>query len=254
MVALKDLLDYCNNVLQSDKFKDYCPNGLQVEGKAHINKLVGGVTASQALLDRAVERCADAILVHHGYFWKGEDASICGIKKRRIQRLLQNDISLLGYHLPLDVHPELGNNAQLAQQLDLKVDGTVTAGGIDSLLWYGCLNRVMTTAELCDYLQQRLGRIPMYLPAGETDKPIESIAWCSGAAQGYIDVAADLGVDAYLSGEVSEHSFHQANELNVHYFAAGHHATERYGVQALGRTLSQQFDLDFEFIDIDNPV
>ena len=253
MVQLTQLVTYCNDLLAVNEFNDYCPNGLQVEGKANINRLVMGVTASQDLIDRAIVQEADALLVHHGYFWKGEDATIVGLKKQRIARLLQNDISLLAYHLPLDAHAQYGNNSELARQLEIQVNGVVDQGRAKGLLWYGELERAMTARELSERIAKKLKRQPLHLPSA-SQQPIQSLAWCTGGAQGYIELAAELGVDAYISGEVSEQSFHLARELDIHYFSAGHHATESYGVQALGRHLADYFQLEAEFIDLFNPV
>jgi len=253
MVQLKQLVVYCNDLLSISEFNDYCPNGLQVEGKANINQLITGVTASQGLIDHAIDRGADALLVHHGYFWKGEDASIVGLKKQRIARLLQNEISLLAYHLPLDAHAEFGNNVELARRLGIQVNGVVKQGRAKGLLWYGELDQVMTASELSQRLANGLNRQPLHLPSS-SQQTIRTLAWCTGGAQAYIEEAAELGMDAYISGEVSEQTFHQARELNIHYFAAGHHATESFGVQALGRHLADHFELECEHIDVFNPV
>lgn len=250
-VDLFQLVAAVNEHLQVNSFKDYCPNGLQVEGKRQINKIVTGVTASQALIDKAIEAKADALLVHHGYFWKGENPTITGMKARRMHSLLSNNLSLLAYHLPLDAHPVLGNNQQLAQLMGWKVSGLM-----ESPDWsfgnYGHLVQAQTGAEFAASLEQRLGHKPLYLE-GHT-RPIKTLAWCTGAAQGGIFRAAELGVDAYISGEVSEQTLHVAQELGISYFAAGHHATERYGVQALGEWIQQQWQIDCEFIDLLNPV
>jgi dinuclear metal center YbgI/SA1388 family protein len=253
MIELKQLHDYCNRLLAADTFRDYCPNGLQVEGKAQIKKIVAGVTASQQFLEQAIARGADAVLVHHGYFWKGENATITGPKKRRLQCLLQHDVSLLAYHLPLDAHAQLGNNMTLAQQLDFVVQGAVTEGEARGLLWQGELAQALTADQFAQHVQTRLQRTPLHL-ASASQRPIKTLAWCSGAAQGYIEQAAQLGVDAYVSGEVSEQTYHLARELDIHYFAIGHHASESFGVQALAQHLAQQFDIDWEFVDVANPV
>ncbi|MCW8957305.1 MAG: Nif3-like dinuclear metal center hexameric protein [Gammaproteobacteria bacterium] len=253
MAPLKQLVAYCNDLLLINDFDDYCPNGLQVEGKANINCLVTGVTASRDLIDRAIAQGADALLVHHGYFWKGEDASIVGLKKQRIARLLQNDISLLAYHLPLDAHTEYGNNIELARRLGIRVTGVMDQGRARGLLWYGELEQVLTANELSERIATALNRQPLHL-SSSSQQPIHRLAWCTGGAQGYIEAAAQLGVDAYISGEVSEQTFHLARELDIHYFAAGHHATESYGVQALGLHLAEQFELESKFIDVFNPV
>jgi dinuclear metal center YbgI/SA1388 family protein len=251
MVQLNDLVRYCDELLLAAKFSDYVPNGLQVEGRSQITTLVTGVTASQALIDAAVAANADALLVHHGFFWKGESAVVTGLKRRRLGALIENNISLIAYHLPLDAHSELGNNAQLARVLNLTVEGRFGRGS-DELAMYGALPHSMSVNEFTHYLGDRLGREPLHL-AGSGDE-ITRVAWCSGAAQGYIEAASALGVQAFISGEVSEQTTHIAHESGIHYFAAGHHATERYGVQALGDHLAQQFSLQHEFIDIANPV
>lgn len=245
----EELVDYLDGLLVPGKFRDYCPNGLQVEGRAEIVRLVAGVTASQALLDVAVARNADAILVHHGYFWRGEDGRVTGLRRKRLSSLLANDINLLAYHLPLDAHPELGNNAQLAQRLGWVVEGRF---GEQDIAWLGSLVGPGTLAELAADVARVLGRAPLVI--GEGNKLIRRIAWCSGGAQNYFEQAIALGVDAYLSGEISEQTVHLARESGVAYLAAGHHATERYGVQALAEHVAQQFGIACEFVDLDNPV
>ncbi|MCG2576638.1 Nif3-like dinuclear metal center hexameric protein [Dechloromonas sp. XY25] len=245
----EELVDYLDGLLVPGKFKDYCPNGLQVEGRGDILRVVAGVTASQALLDVAVARNADAILVHHGYFWKGEDGRITGIRRQRLASLLANDINLLAYHLPLDAHPELGNNAQLAQRLGWVADGRF---GEQDIAWLGRLTTPCSLAALSADVEHVLGRTPLVI--GEAERAIRRIGWCSGGAQGYFEQAIALGVDAYLSGEISEQTVHLARESGVAYIAAGHHATERYGVQALAGHLAQQFGIACEFVDVDNPV
>jgi dinuclear metal center YbgI/SA1388 family protein len=252
MVTLKALLDYTNSLLSSDSFTDYCPNGLQVEGRAEVTRLVSGVTASMALIEAAIDVQADAIVVHHGYFWKGEDACVTGMKRTRLRRLLGTDTSLLAYHLPLDAHPELGNNAQLAQLLGFARQGSFGHDGGMSLAQYGVLPQALTGAALSDLIQASLGRTPLHIAGRQTQ--IQTVGWCTGAAQSYIDAAAEQGLDAFISGEISEQTVHVARERGLHYFSAGHHATERYGVQALGQHLAEQFDISHQFIDIDNPV
>lgn len=248
MPRLDELVNYCNSLLDIGRFQDYCPNGLQVEGRGEVRKMVTGVTASLALINAAIEARADLVLVHHGYFWKGEDASIVGIKRRRLKCLLQSDTSLLAYHLPLDAHAQFGNNVQLAQRLGIQMDAEPETG----LVWQGTLPAPLSVEQFSAQIEQALGRQPLVIAAG--DRPIQRIAWCSGAAQSYIQQAAEMGVDAYLSGEVSEQTYHLAKELGVDYFAAGHHATERYGVQALGQHLAERFDLEHIYIDLPNPV
>lgn len=252
MITRTELLAYLDNLLQSSKFQDYCPNGLQVEGKRLINKLVTGVTASQALLDAAVAQQADAILVHHGYFWRGEAAQITGLKYQRLKTLINHDINLLAYHLPLDAHESLGNNRQLAQILDIDIEGEIAGTGEPALALHGKLKKPQSPSEFSHHLSRQLGRAPLSI-AGQAPE-IHTVGWCTGAAQGYIQQAAAAGLDAFISGEVSEQTTHLAREMGIHFFAAGHHATERYGVKALGEHLGQQFGLDQVFIDIDNPV
>ena len=245
----EELDKYLTLLLQPERFNDYCPNGLQVEGKREINKIVTGVTASYALLEAALQANADAVLVHHGYFWRGEALPITGIKKRRIQFLLQHDINLFAYHLPLDMHPELGNNVMLAKQLGLKVTGWA---GEKNMLALTELNPPQTLKEFAKLVEAQLKRTPQVI--GDLNKPINRIALCTGAAQGYIEQALAANVDVYISGEISEQTVHVVRETGLSYISAGHHATERYGVQALGEHLAQKFNLKHEFIDIENPV
>lgn len=251
-VRLSELVNFIDKLLSADSIQDYCPNGLQIEGCSDVTKIIGGVTASQALIDAAVEKEADAILVHHGYFWKGEDAAICGIKKNRIKALLTHDISLIAYHLPLDVHPVLGNNVQLARSLGFKNLSPLDPNSKHSVGLAAELNKSMKASDFKLLIGERLGRECTHI--GNDSKLIRTIGFCTGAAQGMITQAADLGLDAYLSGEISEPTVHIANETGVNYFSAGHHATERGGVMALGKELVTKFDIEFEFIDIFNPV
>ncbi|MEJ6473533.1 Nif3-like dinuclear metal center hexameric protein [Pseudoalteromonas piscicida] len=246
------LVNQLTELLKPFQINDYCPNGLQVEGKDEIQKIVTGVTASQALIDAAIERGADAILVHHGYFWKGEDQCVTGMKKRRLQALLANDINLLAYHLPLDVHPELGNNAQLGKLLGLEIERPLEPWNKNSVAVKGKLTTPMTAQDFAALIEDKLGRKPLLNIAG--DHLIRTIAWCTGGGQSFIDLAASQGIDAYLTGEASEQTIHSSNEQQIHFIAAGHHATERYGAKALGEYLAEQYNLDVEFIDIDNPV
>ena len=240
-----------NTLLKPETINDFCPNGLQVEGKDEIRTIVTGVTASQALIDAAIENNADAILVHHGYFWKGESQPITGMKKRRVAALLAKDINLFAYHLPLDIHPEMGNNAQLAQLLDIEIEAGLEPTNI-SVAMKGRLKTPLTGSEFAKKITQVLKREPL-TSLVRTDK-IETIALCTGGGQGYIDLAAEQGIDAYLTGEASEQTIHSSREQNIDFFAAGHHATERYGIKALGEYLAKQHGFDVTFIDIDNPV
>jgi len=244
---------YLNDLLQVGKFRDYCPNGLQVEGRRKIERIATGVTASLALLEAALEWGADAVLVHHGYFWKNESAPITGQKYRRLRTLLSNDLNLFAYHLPLDAHPELGNNVQLGQRFGWIVDRRVGGSGLDTdLICMATLSMPVSLEGLTAQVARTLNREPLVI--GEPDREIRRVAWCTGGAQGYFDAAIAAGADVYLSGEISEPTTHLARESGVAYIAAGHHATERYGVQAVGAHLADAFDLRHLFIDIDNPV
>ncbi|MDB5866318.1 MAG: metal-binding protein [Betaproteobacteria bacterium] len=240
---------YLDQYLDVAKFRDYCPNGLQVEGKAAVMRIVTGVTASLALIERAIEARADAVLVHHGYFWRGEDPRIVGIKRSRIARLLEHDLNLYAFHLPLDAHVEVGNNVALARTLGLMVEGR---SGENDLVFYGRTDTPLTLADLAARVEQRLVRAPLVI--GDTDRAIERVAWCTGAAQGYLEEAVRLGVDAYITGEASEQTVHLARESGVAFIGAGHHATERYGIQALGAHLAGRFGLEHVHIDDPNPV
>lgn len=251
-VSLSALVAAADSLLEPHNYNDYCPNGLQVAGRSEVHTIVSGVTASQALIEAAVDVGADAIVVHHGYFWRGEDPCVVGMKRRRLGLLLRHDISLIAYHLPLDAHPELGNNIQLAKQLGITVQGGLEPNNPRSVGNVGILAAPQPAPVFADHIAKVLGRRPL-LELGH-DRPIQRIAWCTGAAQSYIEKAAALGVDAFLSGEVSEPTILAARELGLHYIAAGHHATERYGVQALAAALATQFDLNHQFIDIDNPA
>lgn len=250
MVEIDALRDYCDSLLACADFKDYCPNGLQVEGDRPIRHLISGVTASQALIDAAITLGGDAILTHHGYFWKGESPCMVGMKGWRMRSLMRAGLSLFAFHLPLDMHPNLGNNRQLARVLGIVGAGPAATG--QGLLWKGRLPRPMRARDFAALTARTLGREPIHVRAHE--RPIDSLAWCTGAGQGYIEEAAELGVDGFLSGEISEQTTHQARELGVDYFAAGHNATERYGVQALGKHLAERFALEHRFFDLDNPA
>ncbi|HOY71393.1 MAG TPA: Nif3-like dinuclear metal center hexameric protein [Methylotenera sp.] len=249
MVLVQELAHYTQQLLQIERFKDYCPNGLQVEGKSEIRKIVSGVSASMALLEAAHKAKADLILVHHGYFWKNEDVRVVGIKRRRLAYLLKHDLNLMAYHLPLDAHAELGNNAQLARILCITPVGFAGESGI---LAYGKLLQAMPLQHFAAQVEMALQRKPLVM--GNAQKSVQTVAWCTGAAQGYMEEAIALGVDVFISGEVSEQTTHLALESGVAYIAAGHHATERYGVQALGAHLAEKFNIQHEFIDIKNPV
>lgn len=246
-----ELVEYVAQLLNIARYRDYCPNGLQVEGREQIGSVVSGVTASRALIEAAIGMRADAILVHHGYFWRGEDPRIVGPKHHRLKLLMSGDINLLAYHLPLDMHPELGNNAQLAKMLGLMPQARF---GEDDLGWLGVTANinVKTVSDLAQVAERVLNRPPLLI--GDPTQPLGRIGWCTGAAQSLIGDAIAAGATTYLSGEISEPTVHLAREASVAYLACGHHATERYGVQALGQHLAERFGIEHHFIDIDNPV
>jgi len=248
-MLLGELQDYIGSLLEIGRFRDYCPNGVQVEGKPEVRRIASGVTASQRLIEAATAWGADAILVHHGFFWRNEDAAIVGIKKRRIARLLQLDTSLLAYHLPLDAHAELGNNAQLGRQLGFVEQGRF---GEQNIACHGELMQAKSLDELTSQIASVLGRTPLAI--GEGARVVRRIAWCTGAAQDFFEKAVSLGVDAFLTGEISEQSVHIAHETGVAFIAAGHHATERYGIQALGEHLASQYGIEHQYFEMDNPV
>ncbi|QIZ76524.1 Nif3-like dinuclear metal center hexameric protein [Ferrimonas lipolytica] len=247
-----ELISYLDGLLKPWLVKDYAPNGLQVEGKSDIRTIVTAVTADQYAVDRAVELGADCLLVHHGYFWKSEPAVITGMKQRRLKALLSNDINLIGYHLPLDIHPKLGNNAQLGQMLGINNIRPLEAGNDTCLVLRGELEPSLSGDALTKLLEQQLGRSPLHIAAHS--RPIKTVAWCTGGAQDYLDQVAAMGIDAFISGEVSERTYHSAVEQGTDYFSAGHHATERGGIKALGEHLASQFDVSVTFVDTPNPV
>lgn len=250
MIGSHELVAYCDRLLETARFADYAPNGLQVEGERRLERLVSGVTASLALIEAAREERADALLVHHGWFWKNENPCLTGAKGRRARVLLKAGMSLIAYHLPLDAHPELGNNATLGARLGfLDMEPAAVA---DGLLWIGRLASPVAPPAFADQVSRQLGRRAILV--GQDLDPIQRIAWCTGGGQGYLEAAAGLGVDAFLSGELSEQTTHQAREYGICYLAAGHHATERYGIQALGAHLADRFGLWHRFIEIDNPA
>ena len=246
----QQLSAFLDNLLEPERFQDYCPNGLQVEGKNEIHRLVTGVTASQALVDEAITRRADAILVHHGYFWRGEQPCLTGMKARRIRSLLSADINLFAYHLPLDWHPQVGNNVTLGEIMGVEGCGPLNPADTNTPVFKGRLSPEITVQTLAARLSDGLGREPLVIGEGN----VNSIAWCTGAGQGYLDAAADAGADVFVTGEVSEQSVHTARERGIAFIAAGHHATERYGVQALGAEAAKCLGITHEFIEIDNPV
>lgn len=248
-MLLDELRDYNASLLQTHLFKDYCPNGVQVEGRAEVRRIATAVTASQAVIDAAAEWGADVLLVHHGFFWRNESAPIVGLKKKRIAKLLAHEMSLLAYHLPLDAHEELGNNAQLGKLLEMQITSRF---GEQNLICAGTLQGAQTLENFSAHIQQKLHRTPQII-AGD-GRAIKRVAWCSGGAQGYFELAIAQGVDAYMSGEISEQNFHLAQESGVAFIAAGHHATEQFGVQALGAHLAEKFALQHRFFNQENPV
>lgn len=251
-VALGDMVAALDGLLEPTRFQDYGPNGLQVQGRPTVRRVVSGVTASLALIEAAIEDGADAIVVHHGLFWRGQRGTVTGWLKTRLQRLLVHDISLLAYHLPLDAHPQLGNNAQLAQRLGFVPEGeTWQRCGEQQLVFLG-RSPVADAAALAAHLERVLGRSPVWVPGD--GRPIVRVAWCSGGAQGYFEAALAAGVDAFITGEISEPQAHLARETGVAFYACGHHATERYGAPALGAWLAERYGLAHRFIDIDNPA
>ena len=252
MVATNELVGYCDTVLSPSLFKDYCPNGLQVAGKPEISHIVSGVTASLALIEAAIDLKAEAILVHHGLFWNGDDPRVVGVHYQRLQSLLKAGTNVIAYHLPLDAHPVYGNNAQLGLHLGFEIDHWFLSHNGPPIGCVGHLPSPLDFSQLSALLSSRLSREPMGIDARK--KSIRTIAWCTGAAQRYLAEAAALGVDAYLTGEISEMSMHLAKEASIDFFAAGHHATERYGAQALGAHLAERFGIQHTFIDIDNPA
>tara|TARA_R110002110_G_scaffold201232_2_gene412236 strand:+ start:38797 stop:39558 length:762 start_codon:yes stop_codon:yes gene_type:complete len=251
-VDLQQLVTYTDNLLQAGRFADYCPNGLQVQGRPQVARVVSGVTACQPLLDAAAELGADLVLVHHGFFWRGEAQPVVGMKRRRLGALLQHDMSLLAYHLPLDAHPELGNNARLGALLGIRDQQLLDPDSRDAVGNIGSLPAPLEAAALVAQLEALTGRTALHI--GDPALSVQRIAWCTGAAQSWIGAAVAAGADLFLTGEASEQTVHIAREEGIQFIAAGHHATERYGVQALGEHLAARFGLEHRFVDIDNPV
>ena len=249
MAHRNEIDSHLQALLDVGRFKDYGPNGLQVEGKPEVLKIVSGVTASLALIEAAIAAQADAILVHHGLFWRGHDGRVTGWLKARLEKLLAHQINLFAYHLPLDAHPELGNNAQLGVKLKLVADGRF---GDQDLGFIGTPEKPLTVAALTALLQYRLGRAPTVVEGD--GRPLRRVAWCTGGAQGYFEAAIAAGADAFITGEISEPQAHYARETGVAFMACGHHASERYGAPAVAARVAETFGLDHQFIDIDNPA
>ena len=252
MAKLQDIIQWCDQTLKSTEFKDYAPNGLQIEGKTEVRKILAAVTASQDAIDAAIRENADLLLVHHGYFWKGEAYPITGMRGKRIKSLIQHDISLLAYHLPLDSHPSLGNNAAIADLLKLERIEALDPSERHPIGNIGYLKQPMPVEEFNTFVSEKLKFDVTHLPADKN--MIEKVGFCTGGAQDFIVKAAEQGCDAYISGEVSERTFYEAKELGIHYFACGHHATERYGVQRLGQAISEQFDIEYVYFELNNPI
>ena len=252
MATLADIIQWCDSTLKSHEFKDYAPNGLQIEGKTEVNKIVCAVTASQTAIDAAIAQGADLLLVHHGYFWKGEAYPITGMRGKRIKSLIQYDISLVGYHLPLDSHPTLGNNAAIADLLELQNIEALDPTERHPIGNIGYLKSAMSPEAFKAFVSERLGFDAIHLPCDKST--IQKVGFCTGGAQDYIAKAALQNCDAYISGEVSERTFYEAAELGVHYYACGHHATEKYGVQRLAKAISEQFNIEYSYFELNNPI
>ena len=252
MAQLKEIIQWCDETLNTHEFKDYAPNGLQIEGRSDVQKILCAVTASQEAIEAAIAQNADLLLVHHGYFWKGEPYPITGMRGKRIKSLIQHDISLVGYHLPLDSHPSLGNNAAIAELLQLENLQALDPSERHPIGNIGFLKHAMSATEFRDYLTARLGFNTIHLPAEKNQ--IQKVGFCTGAAQDFIGKAAEQGCDAFISGEVSERTYYEAKELDVHYYACGHHATERYGVQRLAKAISEQFNIEYSYFELNNPI
>lgn len=251
-MQIDQLLSHLNELLQPENYNDFAPNGLQISGIDSVERIVTGVSANLALIDAAIQHNADALLVHHGFFWKNEDRVVTGIRYQRFSRLIKNNINLIAYHLPLDGHPKLGNNAQLADVLNLKITGEFETNYGSGVGCVGVLKDTLSGYAFAEHIQERLQRTPLYIPG--RSETIQKIAWCTGGAPDLIFAAAKAGADAYLTGEVRESTVAFAEELGLHFYAAGHHATERYGIKALGDYLARKFKLEHRFIDINNPV
>ncbi|MEM0910834.1 MAG: Nif3-like dinuclear metal center hexameric protein [Pseudomonadota bacterium] len=249
----EQLDDYLAQLLAPSAIKDYCPNGLQIEGSAHIAHIVTGVTASKALIEKAIELNADTVIVHHGYFWKNEDYRLIGMKKHRIALILEHNINLFAYHLPLDVHPVVGNNRQLGEMIGLNNIQPMENIHPEGIVMQGELTNALSHVQFRDMLARTFQRTVIGI---DNEKSIQRVAWCTGGGQHFIDdvVLQDRSVDAFISGEISEQTTHSAREQDIDYFAIGHHASERYGAKALGEHLSSSCDVKVTFIDIDNPA
>ena len=244
-----EIESFLRETLSVERFKDYGPNGLQVQGRDEVTRIVSGVTASLELIDAAIEAGADAVLVHHGLFWRGQDGRLTGWLRERVARLMKHDINLFAYHLPLDAHPTLGNNAQLGARLGLQADATF---GEQDLGFIGPAGGDDQASRLAARVARQLNREPLLVPGD--GRPLRRVAWCTGGAQGYFEAAISAGADAFLTGEISEPQAHLARETGVAFLACGHHATERYGAPAVAAAVAERFGLEHRFIDIPNPA
>jgi dinuclear metal center YbgI/SA1388 family protein len=248
-VSRDDIERSLNTLLTPERFKDYGPNGLQVQGAEQVRLLVSGVTASLAFIDAAIEAGADALLVHHGLFWRGQDGRLVGWLGERVRRLMQHGMNLFAYHLPLDAHPALGNNAQLGLRLGLQADARF---GEQELGFAGPSGAFTSTTALAETVERALQRAPIVV-AGD-GRPLRRIGWCTGGAQSSFEAAIAAGVDAYLTGEISEPQAHLARETGVAYLACGHHATERWGAPAVGAHVAALCGVAHRYIEIENPA
>lgn len=244
----QDLIESLNTLLHPELFRDYAPNGLQVEGKDEIKRIVTAVSATQNVIDRAVQLQADALLVHHGWFWRGENPAIVATKYKRLKTLMSAEINLIAYHLPLDAHETLGNNAQMAALLNAQ---DIVLGGEGNFIWSGKIAPV-SVQELAQCLEKALNRKPLVL--GDASIKVERLAWCSGSAENFFEAAIAMGAQAYISGEATERTTHLARESEVPFLVCGHHATERLGIRALGDWIEEKHGLECIFVDDDNPI
>ncbi|XBC39525.1 MAG: Nif3-like dinuclear metal center hexameric protein [Buchnera aphidicola (Chaetogeoica yunlongensis)] len=244
-----ELENVINEKLSSKKYNDFCPNGLQIEGCPNIKKIITGVTACQSLIDLAILNKANAIIVHHGIFWNNDDRTITGMNRKRIKSLLKNDINLYSWHLPLDLHPILGNNIQIGKILNINIKGYITP-----MIPWGFFEKPITLETMTNLLTKKLDRIPLYYGANTITKKIYKVAWSSGKGQKLINFTSRSEIDTFLTGEVSEETIHYVRENNIHFFSIGHHASEIGGIQALTNWLKSQFNLNIKFININNPI
>ena len=248
MADRKNIESNLRELLRPELFKDYGPNGLQVEGRQEVRRIASGVTASLAFIDAAIEAGADALLVHHGLFWRGHDGCLTGWLRQRVARLMAHDVSLFAYHLPLDAHAELGNNAQLGRRIGLVADDRF---GEQALGFIGPAS-VSMLSGLTSHIAQALQRQPVLVPGD--GRALRRVAWCTGGAQGYFEAAVAVGADVFITGEISEPQAHLARETGVAFLACGHHATERYGAPAVAEWVAQHLGIEHQFIEIDNPA